>query len=109
MVSDCRGYIGRMRLGVRFGPLWVSSGGGRRKPRKQYTAASGYLVIWVVAAVVGIMSGGWWLPVLGWTVVGIGMIALLVRVVKHPPGAQHTGAGDDAAPLSESMHHSDRR
>jgi hypothetical protein len=100
-----------MRLGVRFGPVWVSSGGGsgRRKPRKQYTAARGYLIIWVIAAVVGIMSGGWWLPVLGWTIVGIGFIALLIRGMKHVPGAQHTGAESDSPPLNERMQHSDRR
>jgi hypothetical protein len=44
----------------------------------------------VAAVADALASGGWW-AVLGWTVVGVTVVALVVRLVKRTPGAQHHG------------------
>ena len=78
-----------MRLGVRFGPVWVSSGGRRRRG-----GPSGFKVlagaVCVAAVADALASGGWWV-VLGWTVVGVTVLTLVVRLFKRTPGAQHHG------------------
>jgi hypothetical protein len=102
-----------MRLVVRFGPFWVSSGGGRR--RRTTIPAWKVLVIaaCIIAVADALASGGWW-AALGWTIVGVFVLVMAVRMVKHKDGAQHVGGSQDisevpAAPVSDRMYHSDRR
>jgi hypothetical protein len=74
-----RGYIGRTRLGLRFGPVWVSSGGSRRRKGRNYTAKQGFAIIWLFAVVSLLLAGGW-LPALGWTILAVTVIALIVSI-----------------------------
>jgi fatty acid desaturase len=100
-----------MRSGVRFGPVSRSAGRNRRRKRGKYTMKSTVALALLVAVIYLLVSGGWWV-VLGLTILGVALIGLLVRGVKHTPGAQHQGGhGSDvpAKPASNRRHHSDRR
>jgi hypothetical protein len=87
----------------------VSTGGSRRRRRRKYTGKQSLAIAWLVAVIYMLVSGGWWV-VGGWTVIGVTLIALLVRAVNHAPGAQHNANlhGPAAKPASERMYHSNR-
>jgi hypothetical protein len=91
-----------MRLGVRIGPFWASTGGSsRRKLRRNYTAAQGLFMLALIAVVYLMVSGGWWV-VFGWTLFAVTIVVAQVCLGKRALGVQHAGG-------SESMHYSDRR
>ena len=108
-----------MPVGVKVGPVYATSrGGSRRKRRKQYTPMQGVAVLWLIAVVYLLVSGGW-LVVLGWALVAAGLIMMCVRLAHSKPGVQHAGGGKpktklpaDTVPLEDEtspMAVSDRR
>lgn len=78
----------------------------------------GVAVLWLIAVVYLLVSGGWWV-VLGWTLVAAGLITMCVRLANSKPGVQHAGGAKpktrlpaDTVPLEDqtnSMAVSDRR
>ena len=77
----------------------------------------GVAVLWLIAVVYLLVSGGWWV-VLGWTLVAAGLITMCVRLANSKPGVRQrrrqpkTRLPADTVPLEDqtnSMAVSDRR
>ncbi len=77
---------------MKVGPVYASTGGSRRRRRKQYTPMQGVAVLWLIGVAYLLVSGGWWV-VLGWTLVGVGLITMCVRLANSKPGVRHAGGG----------------
>jgi hypothetical protein len=92
---------------VRFGPLWVSSGGRRRRP---VTARAVIGSVCLIAVADAVCSGGWWV-VLGWTVTGLGAAVWLLYLMGRRTGRREAQAAatKPPPPRSPRMYHSGRR
>ena len=91
VTSVDRRYIVVMPVGVKVGPVYATTRGSRRRRSKQYTPMQGVAVLWLIAVVYLLVSGGWWV-VLGWTLVAAGLITMCVRLANSKPGVQHAAA-----------------
>jgi hypothetical protein len=105
-------YIAVMRIGLRVGPAWISTGGSRRRRRSVSAPKTIAILVPLIAIGDALAEGGWW-AVLGWTAVAVTLIVLVVRALHHP-GAAHAGIDRHEPlaaprPVNERLAYSNRR
>lgn len=72
------------------------------------TARGVVLTACLIAVADAVCSGGWWV-VLGWTVVGLGLIVWLLYLMGRRIERQEAAAKGEPPPRSPRMYHSGRR
>jgi hypothetical protein len=91
-----------MRVGVRLGPFWVSSGGHRRR------GGIGVFGAWFIFS---LLCGNWFGTTVSDWMLWIGIPALIVLgvIARHQTRRERRPAPAPSAPRNPRMYHSDRR